>query len=254
MRSSPPEGLRPAHAARSPPAQEARLRRTGEREGPRQTQGDPEQGCRRGPGHYLSEHLSAAVALPRRRVGYNPGHLGGRVRVLVGLLLCFFSTRLGTAGPPHGSFAAPGSGVSAGGSATAARRVGDGSQQLHLHAAVPPVSHQTLQSPLPTYSQHRAVPGSPLYLAESPAPPSGPTPPCGPAPPPAAQNGPVRLWVKPPCSRGGSAQSIATAACSHPRLERGERKVGAGRALLPWPLLTRGGFPPQPQARALGAV
>lgn len=174
------------------------------------------------------------------------------MRVLVGLFLRLLSPRLGTAGPPHGRLAASGSGGSTRSSA-AARRVGDGPQQLHLRAAVPPVSHLplvSLPSLLPTHSQRRAAPGSPLYVGEGPAPPSGPAPPCGSAPPAAAQNGPARPGrVKPLCSRRGSAQGTAVAR-SYSRLELSEGKASAGRALLPWPLLTRRAVPSQPQAWA----
>lgn len=128
--------------------------------------------------------------------------------MLVGLFLRLLSPRLGTAGPPHGRLAASGSGGSTRSSA-AARRVGDGPQQLHLRAAVPPVSHLplvSLPSLLPTHSQRRAAPGSPLYAGEGPAPPSGPAPPRGSAPPAAAQNGPARPGktpVQPPRQRSG---------------------------------------------------
>lgn len=130
------------------------------------------------------------------------------MRVLVGLFLRLLSPRLGTAGPPHGRLAASGSGGSTRSSA-AARRVGDGPQQLHLRAAVPPVSHLplvSLPSLLPTHSQRRSAPGSPLYAGEGPAPPSGPAPPRGSAPPAAAQNGaarPGKTPVQPPRQRSG---------------------------------------------------
>lgn len=52
--------------------------------------------------------------------------------------------------------------------------------------------------------------------------------------------------VKPLCSRRGSAQGTAVAR-SHSRLELSEGKASAGRALLPWPLLTRRAVPSQPQ-------
>lgn len=104
--------------------------------------------------HYLSEHLPAAVALPGRWVGNNPGDLRGGVRVLVGLLLSLFPPRLAAASA-HRRLAA------LGGSATASRRVGDGPQQLH---------HRTSQ-PLPL-----PAPCCPLRSPPQPAPDALPTP------------------------------------------------------------------------------
>lgn len=83
----------------------------------------------RGTVHYLSEHLPAAVALPGRGVGNNPGDLRGGVRVLVGLL-SLFPPRLAAA-PAHRRLAA------LGGSAAASRRIGDSPQQLHHRTSQP---------------------------------------------------------------------------------------------------------------------
>lgn len=129
-----------------------------------QRQRPPRRGARRaghtGRGHYLSEHLAAAVALPRRGVGYNPGDLGRGVAVLLQRLLRLFPARFAAGRSARRRLAVLGT--------TAARWVGDSPQQLH-HRAPPapsclPCSVSPYSAAFPTRSAHTAerCPGSPF--------------------------------------------------------------------------------------------
>lgn len=187
---------RPPHAPPGPALRTA-LRRGGAA-GPGRTH-TPHLPPGRRRGHYLSEHLAAAVALPRRGVGYNPGDLGGVVGVvvLVRLLLRLLPPGLAARRSARRPLAALGS------AAAAARRVGDGPQQLHLRAlpapSCPPGQAPLCCAPLcpappaaPAPPRRRAAPrlapymaggGSAPALADGPR--RGPAPPArrGPAPP-----------------------------------------------------------------------
>lgn len=141
-----PQKQRPPHTPRTGAPHRASPKRAGGT--PATAPGG--QGSRHG--YYLSEHLAAAVALPRRGVGYNPGDLGGVVGVvvLVRLLLRLLPPGLTASCSAQSCLAALG--------AATARRVRDRPQQLH-HRASPapsclPARPPYPAAPLPTRSQH----------------------------------------------------------------------------------------------------
>lgn len=139
-----PQKQRPPHTPRTGAPHRASPKRAGGT--PATAPGG--QGSRHG--YYLSEHLAAAVALPRRGVGYNPGDLGGGMGVLMRLLLRLLPPGLTASCSAQSCLAALG--------AATARRVRDRPQQLH-HRASPapsclPARPPYPAAPLPTRSQH----------------------------------------------------------------------------------------------------
>lgn len=236
-KSHPPAGRWPA-ARRTPAAPAAPPRRTGrDRTGTGHTGRRPGKARR---GHYLSEHLAAAVSLPRRGVGYNPGDLGGGVGVLVLVLvrrLLLLLLRLLPAGLAAGRSAQrrlAALGGAAAAAATAPRRVGDGPQQLHHRVSPAPsclparslhFTSPCLLAPLPPLSRHPAARRFLPYIAgggSAPALTDGPR--HRPAPPARPS------WPGPGAARGepGRAGPTSTARPGSAAVAGGRRSV-AGR-------------------------
>lgn len=198
-------------------------------------------GARRG--HYLSEHFAAAVTLPRRGVGNNPGHLGCGVAVLVRRLLCLLPARLAAGRSARRRLAALGT--------AAARWVGDSPQELHHRTPPAPSclsSSVPLHPPYPSHplcSQRRAAPRLSLYAgwrlrpnAEGRSRPDS-------APP--ARPGPARPRPGRPggelCGTGLTCSALPCPAAWRGRAERRDEQalVPRQRGKLPWPLPFRVG-------------